>query len=199
MKPKETQIAHQDLYLYFLCVTILSKYFLTRNSILLILPAKDFNEEEYLVSTKALEKVGVKIFIASDSNFLCIGSGGLKVKNDIQFYNMHESNFDGLIIIGGKGTRDYWNNQVLISTVQKFVKNKKPVGAICSAPIILANAGVISCCATCYPDDRAEIERQGISYNDESVVSSKKIITARDPSSTAEFIKTFLYELAVSN
>ena len=172
---------------------------MTRNSILLILPANDFNEEEYLVSTKALEKAGVKIFIASDSNFLCIGSGGLKVKNDIQFYNMHESNFDGLIIIGGKGTRDYWNNQVLISTVQKFVKNRKPVGAICSAPIILANAGVISCCATCYPDDRPEIEKQGISYKDESVVSSRKIITAKDPSSTSEFIKTFLYELAVSN
>ena len=161
-----------------------------RNSVLFVLPAKDFNEDEYLVTLNALERTSIKYFIASDSNSLCVGSNGLKVKNDIQFYNIHESNFDGLILIGGKGTREYWNHPVLISTVQKFVKNKKPVGAICSAPIILANAGVISCCATCYPDDRPEIEKQGISYKDESVVSSKKIITAKDPSSTSEFIKS---------
>jgi protease I len=172
---------------------------LIRNSVLLILPAQNFNEEEYLVITNALERAGIKIFIASDSNFLCVGSTGLKVKNDIQFYNIHESNFAGLILIGGTGTREYWNHPILISTIKKFVKNKKTVGAICSAPIILAKAGVITGCATCYPDDKPELAKQGISYKDEPVVSSNKIITARDPSSSSEFIRTFLYELSGSN
>jgi protease I len=169
---------------------------LISNSVLLILPAQNFNEEEYLVTIDALEKAEIKIFIASDSNFLCIGSNGLKVKNDVQFYNIHESNFGGLILIGGKGMRSYWNDSILHLTVQKFVKSKKPVGAICSAPIILAKAGVLTECSTCYPDDRHELEKLGIGYKNESVVSSKKVITAKDPSSTKEFIKTFLYELS---
>ena len=170
-----------------------------KNSVLLILPAQNFNEEEYLVAINTLEKAGIKIFIASDSNFLCVGSNGLKVKNDIQFYNIHEGNFGGLILIGGKGMRNYWDSPVLHSTVRKFVQNKKTVGAVCSASIIFAKAGILSDCATCYPDDKPELERQGIGYKDEPVVSSKKIITARDPSSTPEFIKTFLYELSRTN
>ncbi len=169
-----------------------------KNSVLLILPAQNFNEEEYLVTSNSLNKAGIKIFIASDANFLCVGSNGLKVKNDIQFYNIHESNFGGLILIGGKGTRDYWNHPVLISTVQKFVKNKKTVGAICSAPIILAKAGVITGSATCYPDDKCELEKNGVNYKDEPVVSVKKIITARDPAAASEFINTFLYEFSGS-
>jgi protease I len=174
----------------------MSEKFLISNSILLILPSQNFNEEEYLVTSDSLGKAGIKIFIASDSNFLCVGSNGLKVKNDVQLYNIHESNFAGLILIGGKGMRSYWNNSILHSIVRKFVKSKKPVGAICSAPIILAKAGVLTECSTCYPDDRPELEKMGIGYKDESVVSSKKIITAKDPASTKEFIKTFLYELS---
>ena len=48
-------------------------------SVLLIIPAQNFNEEEYLIISKALEGAGIKIFIASDSHFLCVGSKGMKV------------------------------------------------------------------------------------------------------------------------
>jgi protease I len=171
---------------------------LISNSVLLILPSQNFNEEEYLVACDSLQKAGIKIFIASDSNFLCVGSNGLKVKNDVHFYNIHETNFNGLILIGGKGMRNYWNEPLLHSIVQKFAKNKKTVGAICSAPIILAKAGVLTECSTCYPDDKPELEKLGIGYKDQSVVASKKIITAKDPASTKEFMKAFLYELSKS-
>ncbi len=170
-----------------------------RKSVLLILPSQNFNEEEYLIVLNALERAGIKVFIASDAHLLCVGSNGLKVKNDIQFYNIHESNFGGVIFIGGSGTRNYWNNVQLQATAQKFSKSRKPVGAICSAPVLLAKAGIISECATCYPDDKLELERQGIQYKNEPVVTKKNIITAQDPSSAPEFVKSFLYELEKSN
>ncbi len=172
---------------------------MTKNSILLILPASDFNEQEYLIISNSLENSNFKIFIASDSNFLCIGSNGLKVKNDIQLYNVHESNFDGIILIGGKGTRDYWNSQKLHSIVKQFNKSKKPIGAICSAPVILAKAGLISGCATCYPDDKVEFDKEGIEYKNVPVLQNKNIITAQDPASAQEFIKVFLYEMTKRN
>lgn len=166
---------------------------------LLILPAQDFNEQEYLIITNALERAGIKIFIASDANTLCVGSGGLKVKNDIQFYNIHESNFGGIIFIGGKGTRNYWNNPRLHSTAQNFVKKRKLVGAICSAPVILAKAGLITECATCYEEDKKELEKEGVEYKDTPVVINKNIITAQNPAAAPEFIKLFLHELAKRN
>lgn len=168
-------------------------------SVLLILSEKDFNEEEYLVITNALERAGIKIFIASDSYSLCIGSHGLKVKNDIHLFNIHECNFGGLILIGGSGMRKYWDNPLIQSTAQKFAESKKVIGAICSAPIILAKAGLLTGCSTCYPDDKSALEKEGINYKDVPVAVQKNIITAQSPAAAAEFIKTFLYELAKIN
>jgi protease I len=168
---------------------------LISKSVLLILPAQNFNEEEYLIIVNALERVSVKIFIASDSYSLCIGSNGLKVKHDVQLYNIHESNFNGLIIVGGSGTREYWNHPLIKATAQKFANNKKTIGAICSAPIILARAGLLKGQATCFPDDKSALEKEGISYIDTPVVNQKKMITAQNPTATPEFMKTFLYEL----
>jgi len=169
---------------------------LIKNSVLLILPAQDFNEQEYLVISNALERAQIKVFIASDANTLCVGSNGLKVKNDVQFYNIHESNFSGIVLIGGNGVKKYWDNSNLYSIARKFQKNRKPVGAICSAVVILAKAGVLSGNATCYPENRKEIEKEGIEFKDEPVIKSKNVITGRDPMAAAEFAKVFLYELA---
>lgn len=170
--------------------------YLINNSILLILPAQDFNEQEYLTISNALLKADKKIFIASDSNSLCVGLNGLKVKNDMKFYNIHERNFGGVIFIGGRGIKNYWNDTLLFSIAQKFNKSNKLIGAICSAPIILARAKIITERATCYPDDKNELEREGIEFKNEPVVINNNIITGRDPSASPEFIRTFLYELS---
>ncbi|MEG8947580.1 DJ-1/PfpI family protein [Rosettibacter firmus] len=169
---------------------------MVKNSILLILPAQDFNEQEYLVISKALLSDGKKLFIASDTNSLCIGSNNLKVKNDILLYNVHENNFGGIIFIGGKGVRNYWNNKILHTIAKNFNQSNKIIGAICSAPIILAKAGIIKKEATCYPDDKHELEKEGIEFKNEPVVIEKNIITGRDPSAAPEFVSKFLYELS---
>lgn len=169
--------------------------FLVSKSVLLFIPAQNFNEEEYLIITNVLTRASVKIFITSDSNSLCVGSRGLKVKHDVLLCNIHESNFGGLILIGGSGTRDYWNNSLVLATVRKFAQVKKVIGAICSAPVILAKAGLLEGQATCFPDDKSALEKEGISYVDTPVVKRKKIITAQNPTATPEFIKIFLYEL----
>ncbi len=166
-----------------------------KKSVLLIVPAQNFNEEEYLIIKNSLERSGVAVFIASDSNFLCVGSNGLKIKNDVQLYNIHESNFNGLILVGGSGMREYWNNGAIQNASKKFAANKKPVAAICSAPIILARAGILTGNAACYPDDKNDLEREGINYSSVPVVTQKNIITAQNPAATPEFMKAFLYEL----
>lgn len=167
---------------------------MVKNSVLLILPAQDFNEQEYLVISNTFERAQIKVFIASDTNTLCVGSSGMKVKNDVQFYNIHESNFGGIVIIGGKGVKNYWDNTNLHLIIRKF-KNK-PIGAICSAAVILAKAGLLNGNATCYPENRKEIEKEGIEFKDEPVVKNNNVITGRDPMAAAEFSKVFLYELA---
>ncbi len=165
-------------------------------SILLFLPAQNFNEHEFIIVSNSLTTAGLKAFIVSDASFLCIGSNGLKVKNDVQLFNVHESNFAGFIIIGGSGTREYWNNLTLQNIAKRFVLNKKPVGALCCAPVILAKAGLLTEPATCFVDDRKALEREGVIFLNSPVVKNQNIITGQDPASSGEFVKTFLHELS---
>jgi len=161
----------------------------------MILPAQDFNEQEYLIVYNSLIKRGLKVFIASDANTICTSSSGLKVKNDISFFNMREANFNGIVFIGGKGVKAYWDNLQLHNLVRKFLQMKKTIGAICSAPVILARAGILNGInAVCFSEDRKELERERANYTDSPVVVSKNIITGQNPAAAKEFINTFINE-----
>ncbi len=165
-------------------------------SILFILPQKNFNEVEFLTTKSTLEKSGCNIFIASDANSFCEGKNGLKVKNDISFFNINENNFGAIVCIGGSGVKEYWNNQILHKIVRKFFEKKKITAAICSAPVILANAGILkNVAATCYPDDKAELIKCGVEFKDVNVVIRKNIITAKNAQASEEFAEAILTKL----
>jgi len=189
-----------SLSLLVYCYTFLQEWIVKKlpaeKSILFILPKKKFNETEFLVTKRILERHGFKIFIASDAASLCVGRNGLKIKPDVVFFNMNENNFRGIVFIGGNGVKEYWENRVLHNVAQKFLKQKKLVTAICSAPVILANAGILKKIdATCYPADKQELLKEGGCYLDAPVVVRKYIITARDSESSEEFAETIVAKL----
>lgn len=160
-------------------------------SILLVLAGTDFNEDEYLVTKTILEREGFKVFIASDAHTLCVGNRGLKVRPDVSFFNMRESNFAAIVIIGGRGIKNYWNNPQLHNLLSAFDRNNKVIAAICSAPVVLSRAGILSEKeATCYQGDIEELKRDGAEYVDKPVVFRKNIITAQDASAAQEFAQT---------
>jgi protease I len=172
---------------------------LINKSILLILPASDFNEQEYLIIYNILINKGFKVFIASDAHTICTGKNGLKVKNDVNFFNMREANFAALLFIGGSGVKNYWDNISLHLLAKKFQQSKKTIGAICSAPVIIARGSLLNGInATCYPEDKRELERGGAVYIDSPVVASKKIITAQGPQAAQEFADCFINEISKS-
>jgi deglycase len=165
----------------------------TKNSILIFLAANNFSEEEYLITKQVFLKAGRKIFITSDSSTICNGDNGMKVKDDIDFYNVNEKNFSAIVLIGGNGSKQYWDNETLWSIVKKFNASGKVVAAICSAPIILARAGLLSKIpATCWSEDKNELIKLGINYNDRSVIAEKSVITSDGPRSAEQFAETIL-------
>ncbi len=165
----------------------------TKNSILIFLAANNFSEEEYLIIKRVFLKASKKIFITSDSNTICNGDNGMRVKDDVDFYNVNEKNFSAIVLIGGKGSKDYWDNEQLQNIVQKFKRAGKIVSAICSAPVILARAGLLSNIqATCWSEDKNELIKLGINYNDRSVIAEKGLITSNGPCSAEQFAETVL-------
>ena len=157
-------------------------------NILIILPVKNFNEQEFIITKIVLSRAGFNLFIASDTASLCYGDKKLKVKPDMNFYNISEPNFYGIVFIGGKGAREYWNNKSLHLIINKFNNAGKIVAAICAAPVIIANAGILNNLdAVCVPTAKNELTKTGAVYVDEPVVISKNIITAKDYNAAEEF------------
>jgi protease I len=165
-----------------------------KNSLLIFLPKKDFNEEEYSIVRKRLLKAGKQIFVTSDDHFVCSGSKGMKVKSDTSFYNINVNNFGAFILIGGSGSRNYWKNEALHKIIRKFFDAKKLIAAICSSPITLAKAGILqSKKATCYVEDKMELINSGIDYQDKNVVVDENVITANDARSALQFAEAILH------
>jgi len=164
-----------------------------KKSILIFLPSLHFSGTEFLTTKRFLEENGIKTFIASDSNFLCISETGHKVKADVSLFNIHENNFNGIVFIGGSGARNYWDNLLLHKTAIRFYKSKKIVAAICSASVILAKAGILDgISATCFFEDRIELINKGIDYKNLPVIIEENIITANGPSSANAFAEAVL-------
>ena len=166
----------------------------SKNSFLIFLPKKDFNEEELTIVKKRLLKAGKQVFITSDDHFVCTGSKGMKVKSDTSFYNVNVNNFSSLILIGGTGSKNYWKNELLHRIIRKFYDSKKVIAAICSSPIILAKAGILNNKkATCYSEDKLELTNSGIDYQDRNVVVDEKIVTADSSLSAVQFVETIIH------
>jgi protease I len=164
-----------------------------KKSILIFLADKNFNEIEFKTVKRVLENAGIQVFISSDTQTVCKGENGLKVKPDVILYNINKSNFSGLVIIGGNGIKDYWSHSRLHQIVKDFYNNKKLVAAICSAPIILAEAGILNGKkAVCYQKDKHYLERSKIEFIDVPVIIEENVITAKDFNSADEFVLAIL-------
>ena len=167
---------------------------LSQNSVLIFLPKKDFNEEEFTIIKNRLLKAGKQVFITSDDHSVCSGSKGMKVKSDTSFYNVNVNNFSSLILIGGSGSRNYWKNESLHKIIKKFFEAKKIIAAICSSPIILVKAGILqNKKATCFSEHKMELINAGIDYQDRNIVIDGNIVTADNVHSALQFAESVLH------
>lgn len=81
------------------------------------------------------------------------GSHGIKISADKVLENAVFEDYDMLVLPGGiPGTPNLQSNKVVISQIKKFHNENKYLAAICAAPSILGELGILeNCDATCYP------------------------------------------------
>ena len=164
-----------------------------KKSVLIILSSDNFNDAEFSSIKNAFENAGVKIFIGSDSNSVCKGENRLRVQPDVKFFNVNPANFDAVVIIGGSGIINYWKNKRLHEIVRDFYSAGKPTAAICAAPVVFSEAGILDGKkGVCYPKNKKEFTRRSVEYVDFPVVREGSVITARDFNAADELALTIL-------
>ncbi|HOV22058.1 MAG TPA: DJ-1/PfpI family protein [bacterium] len=165
----------------------------TTNKILMIIAFDQFRDEEYAKPRKILENSGYKIVVASYKTGIAKGMLGSKVKVDISLEDVKVNEYDGVIFVGGSGASVYFNNQTTLKIANEFYNKGKIVGAICIAPVILANAGLLSGKkATCWPSYEKTLKEKGAVWSDKNVEVDGSIITGNGPAAANEFGEKYL-------
>ena len=153
-----------------------------------IIPSSNFQDDEFSITKAVLENNGIDVSIASSSLDVAVGMNGLEVKPDSLIEEIELSDYHALIFIGGEGAQEYYQNEEALDLVREAYKNKKYIGAICIAPVILAKAGILrGKFATSSQAGTRQLRRHGAKYRSKDVIVSGKVITAKGPAASKEF------------
>ncbi len=156
--------------------------------VLLIIASNNFRDEEFEVPKDLLEEQGVKVTVAGSSLAQARGMLGLKAKADILISQALAADYDGVVFVGGSGSREYFENSAAHKIARDTIRRNKILAAICIAPVILANAGLLdSKKATVFTSEAQTIKARGAIYTAEAVERDGKIITANGPEASTEF------------
>ena len=168
----------------------------TSKKILIIIAYQDFQDDEFTTVKDYLGRLGAKITVASSSIGNAIGQNGTPVEIDFLLVDIHPQDYDAIIFIGGAGAREFEENELAHEIARQALSHHKILGAICIAPLILANAGALSGKkATLWTDAENNETVQRLikakaSYVDQDVVVDGKIVTANGPESAEKFART---------
>ena len=151
-----------------------------------VLLADGFEEIEALTVVDIMRRGNVLCDMISINNIEVIGAHNIKVSTD-KILDETIYDYDLIVFPGGMpGATNLKKDKKVIETVKKFDEEGKLVAAICAAPIVLAEAGIIQeKNVTSYPG--FEDELKGCNYKEEKVVVDGNIITSRGPATAMEF------------
>jgi protease I len=98
--------------------------------------------------------------------------------------------YDAVVFIGGGGSAVYFNDPLALKIAKEAYAAGKVVAALCIAPTILANAGILQGKrVTCFRDEDASLRAAGAQYTGEGVTVDGNIITADGPKTAKDFGK----------
>jgi protease I len=161
---------------------------LNGKKVLMVIASNNFRDEEYFEPRKALEDAGARVVVACSSLNTAKGKLGLEVKPDILISDVKEGDYDGIVFVGGGGSKEYFDNPVAHKLAQGFYGHNKLTSAICIAPAILANAGLLrQKKATSFPSSAEILKTKGAVFTGSGVESDGIIVTGVGPEAAKQF------------
>lgn len=143
-------------------------------------------ELEAIAPVDILRRAGANVVVCAVGESLSIkGRSNIEIKCDALFNDVKDKFFDAVVVSGGAGVNDIVKNSDLLNFIAKHNQQKAILGAICAAPVVLKEAGVLNgkeC--TAHTSRVSELENCNIS---KAVVCDENIITSRGAGTAIEF------------
>lgn len=147
--------------------------------------AEGFEEIEAVTIIDILRRAGIETVTASLHSPVVTGSHGIPITADNVLSNKEK--YDGIVLPGGiPGSTNLKKDPGIINLIKTINKSGGITAAICAAPIVLAEAGLLKGkMFTCYPGYENEIE--GGIFTSEPVTVDGNIITGKGAACTLPF------------
>ena len=157
---------------------------------------------EYFEPRKAVEEAGAEVDVISTESGQVQGFDHLDKGDtwevDKPTSEAKASDYDGVVLPGGVANPDNLRtDEDAVRFLREFFAAGKPVGAICHAPWMLIEAGVVEGReVTSFPSLQTDIRNAGGEWVDEEVVVDSGLVTSRKPDDIPAFNAKLVEELA---
>lgn len=158
--------------------------------------ANGFEEIEAITIVDVLRRAGLDVVTVSVSGKSEVtGAHQITVLSDVLFENMSFDDVDMIVLPGGMpGASNLNSHEGLKKVILKFSELGKPLGAICAAPLVYGNLGLLKGRkAVCYPG--FENQLIGADVLMEPVIKSNNILTGRGIGAALKFALSIVADL----
>jgi len=145
-----------------------------------------FEEIEIVAPVDLLRRAGVEVVVASVSgDRLVTGRTNVAIQADESLADVESQTFDLLLIPGGPGVKGLRADGRAARLARAYADAGKPVAAICAAPTVLADAGLLAGRRfTAHSSVHAELPG---ALGGERVVEDGLLVTSRGAGTAVEF------------
>ncbi|MEK9773129.1 MAG: DJ-1 family glyoxalase III [Opitutae bacterium] len=148
--------------------------------------AHGFEEIEATCPIDLLRRAEVEVVLAScEAGLEVCGRSGIIIRADQFLSETKPERFDLLVIPGGPAVFELRKNRGILSLIQEFADKERPIGAICAAPLLLKDAGVLT--NKSFTGHGSIMEELPQIDTEQAVVIDDKIITSRGAGTALEF------------
>lgn len=145
-----------------------------------------FEEIETVAPVDLLRRAGVEVVVASLSGEkLVTGRCNITVQADAALADVAEQEFDLLLIPGGPGIKAVRADGRVAKLAQTYAQAGKPVAAICAAPTVLKDAGLLA--GKRFTSHAGVLPELPDSLVRERVVEDGDLITSRGAATSVDF------------
>jgi protease I len=156
--------------------------------VLMAIAPERFRDKELFVTREELRRSGHTSQIASTRRGTCQGSRGGSVTATLTLAEARAGDYDAIVFVGGGGSRVLFADDDALRLARGADEEGRVVAAICLAPVILANAGVLSGRkATVAGTEARTIEAKGARYTGPGVTVDGNVVTGNAPKASLLF------------
>ncbi len=147
--------------------------------------APGFEELELVAPVDLLRRAGAEVTLATvDGNFLVVGRNGMILRAERTLEEVKDLAFNAVLLAGGPSVPELRKDPRILGLLRRHHAAGALLGAICAAPLLLQDAGLLPTAHTCHDSCLGELPQARL---DAKVLTEGRVVTSRGAGTATDF------------